>query len=110
MKHPVAILCAASLISVPAFAQQHAGHSGGSNEMMQSMMQGMKDMQSIQMSGDTDKDFAQMMRMHHKNGIEMAQAEMKNGKDPKMKEMARKIIESQQKENKEFDDWLAKKK
>jgi uncharacterized protein (DUF305 family) len=85
-------------------------HGPGSQEMMQSMMKGMKDMQSMQMTGDTDRDFAQMMRMHHQHGIEMAQVELKNGKDAKMKEQAKKIIEAQRKEIKEFDDWLAKKK
>ena len=95
----------------PAFAQ-HAGHgaAGGGHQMMESMSQGMEKMKSMPMSGNTDKDFATMMRMHHENGIRMAEVEVKNGKDAKMKQMAQKIIESQRKEIKEFDDWLAKNK
>jgi uncharacterized protein (DUF305 family) len=36
--------------------------------------------------------------------------QLKNGKDPKMRAMAKKIIEDQKKEIKEFDQWLAKRK
>ena len=64
----------------------------------------------MKMTGDVDRDFASMMRMHHQKGIEMAQAEIKNGKDEKMKAMARKIVEDQGKEIKQFDEWLASKK
>ncbi len=36
--------------------------------------------------------------------------EIKNGKDAKMRAMAKRIIDSQQKEIKEFDRWLATQK
>ena len=74
------------------------------------MTQGMEKMKSMPMSGNTDKDFATMMRMHHESGLRMAEVELKNGKDAKMKQMAQKIMDSQRKEIKEFDDWLAKNK
>lgn len=38
------------------------------------------------------------------------QVELKDGKDEKLRKMAKKIIESQQKEIKEFDQWLGKHK
>ena len=86
-------------------------HDGaGSNDSMQmhkSMMDGMKSMESMPMTGDHDHDFAMMMKKHHQTGLEMAQMEMKNGKDEKMKAMAKKIISSQQKEIKEFEQWLS---
>ena len=82
----------------------------GSGPMHGSMMKMMKDMESMKMSGDTDKDFAMMMKIHHQGAIDMAQAELKNGKDQKLHKMAKKIIEAQQKEIKEFDQWLAKHK
>ena len=47
-----------------------------------------------------------MMRMHHEDGIKTAQMELQHGKDPKMREMAQKIIDSQKKEIAEFDEWL----
>ena len=82
----------------------------GSGRMHGSMMKMMKDMESMKMSGDTDKDFAMMMKIHHQGAIDMAQAELKNGKDQKLHKMAKEIIEAQQKEIKEFDQWLAKHK
>jgi len=86
--------------------------SGGAmqGEMGQSMMRNMQQMQSMPMTGDTDHDFATMMRMHHQGGIDMAQAELKSGRDPKLREMAKKIISSQQQEIKQFDAWLAQHK
>lgn len=116
-----ALVAAFSLAGAAAFAQgqgaAHQGHgmpsgaeSGGSHKMMKSMMDGMKEMQSMKMTGDTDRDFAMMMKMHHQKGIEMAQAEIAHGKDEKMKSMARKIVDEQRKDNKEFDEWLKSRK
>ena len=86
-------------------AGSHAG-SGASAQMREHMMQGSKQSMRMKMSGDVDKDFATMMRHHHQTGIRMAQEEIKNGKDPQMKQMAQKILESQQQESKQFDEWL----
>lgn len=84
--------------------------SGGTMDMHGAMMQGMKDMEAVPMTGDTDRDFASMMRMHHQQAVNMAQVELKNGKDARLKAMAKRIIDSQSKEIKEFDDWLTKNK
>jgi uncharacterized protein (DUF305 family) len=70
----------------------------------------MKNMDSVKVTGDTDRDFATMMKIHHQGAIDMAQMELKSGKDAKMRAMAKRIIEAQQKEIKEFDQWLAKRK
>jgi len=74
------------------------------------MMGMMKSMESMKTSGDTDRDFATMMKVHHQGAIDMAQMELKSGKDAKMRAMAKRIIEAQQKEIKEFDQWLEKRK
>ncbi len=79
-------------------------------DMKGSMMGMMKNMDSMKMSGDTDRDFAMMMKVHHQGAIDMAQMELQNGKDAKMRSMAKRIIKDQQKEIKEFDKWLAKRK
>jgi len=79
-------------------------------DMRSSMMGMMKDMDSVKMTGDTDRDFATMMKIHHQGAIDMAQMELKSGKDAKMRAMAKRIIEAQQKEIKEFDQWLARRK
>ena len=81
---------------------------GGTSGMHESMMKGMREMQSMRTTGDIDRDFATMMRMHHQQAIEMAEQQLRDGKDPEMKAMAKRIIEDQRKEVKEFDDWLAK--
>ncbi|HEV8553736.1 MAG TPA: DUF305 domain-containing protein [Casimicrobiaceae bacterium] len=79
-------------------------------DMRSSMMGMMKSMDSMKMTGDADRDFATMMKIHHQGAIDMAQMELKSGKDAKMRAMAKRIIEAQQKEIKEFDRWLAKRK
>ena len=84
------------------------GAAGG--DMRGSMMGMMKNMDSMKMTGDTDRDFAAMMKMHHQGAIDMAQMELKSGKDAKMRAMAKRIIDAQQKEIKEFDQWLGKQK
>lgn len=75
-----------------------------------SMMGTMKSMESMKTTGDPDRDFAMMMKMHHQGAIDMAQMELKSGKDAYLKAMAKKVIDAQQKEIKEFDQWLAKHK
>ena len=75
-----------------------------------SMMGMMKSMDFMKTTGDPDHDFAMMMKMHHQGAIDMAQMELKSGKDASMRAMAKKIIEAQQKEIKQFDQWLAKHK
>lgn len=81
-----------------------------SMDMHKSMMKGMKDMEAMRASGDTDHDFAMMMKMHHQSALDMANVQLRDGKDSKMRSMAKGIIKSQEKEIKEFDQWLAKHK
>ena len=82
----------------------------GSDDMKKSMMTGMESMQKMPMTGDTDKVFAMMMKMHHQQGVDMAKMELANGKSAAMKKMAKNIISAQNKEIREFDQWLAKQK
>jgi len=103
--------------SPPMSKQQHESMSAkgdaksmDSMDMHKAMMKGMKDMGAMKSSGDIDHDFAMMMKMHHESALDMAEVELQQGKDPKMRSMAKKIIESQKKEIKEFDQWLAKQK
>ena len=48
-----------------------------------------------------------MMSQHHQTGIQMAEQVVRNGKDPKVKALARKIIEGQKEEKKELDELKA---
>ena len=65
-----------------------------------------KDMNSMSMTGNVDKDFVMMMKVHHQSAVDMAKDELSHGKKYEMKQMAQKIIEDQNKEIKEFNDWL----
>ena len=94
----------------PAVGKEATMSGAPSEEMRRSMMQGMKSMESIPMSGDTDREFAEMMKIHHQGAIDMARIELKDGKDAKLRAMAKQIIAAQQKEIKEFDQWLAARK
>jgi uncharacterized protein (DUF305 family) len=53
-----------------------------------------------------DRDFAMMMRKHHEDGVKMSQFQLEHGKDAKMREMAQKIMATQNKEIAEFDEWM----
>ena len=114
------IAAAVVILAAGVAAAQHTGHSSPapkagsqpamgspSHEMHKHMTMGMQDMQKMKLTGDVDVDFATMMTMHHKHGIEMARIEAEKGKDEKIREMARKIIESQEKESQQFKEWLA---
>ncbi|MEO7380261.1 MAG: DUF305 domain-containing protein [Paracoccaceae bacterium] len=84
--------------------------SAADSDMRASMMGMMKSMDTMKSTGDTDHDFAMMMKMHHQGAIDMAQMELKGGKDATMRSMAKRIIAAQQREIRQFDQWLAKKK
>jgi uncharacterized protein (DUF305 family) len=95
------------LDSVPPAYAQHKGH--GNMDMKSMMREHGKMMNGMKLTGDADVDFAMMMRMHHLGGIKMAEHQLEHGKDSAMKEMARKIVESQKKEVAEFERFLAQK-
>jgi uncharacterized protein (DUF305 family) len=57
---------------------------------------------------DPDMNFNMMMTVHHQSAVDMAKAELAHGKDTKLKEMAKMMIDAQQKEIQQFKDWHAK--
>jgi len=96
--------------------------------MMQDMMQGMmpspndpastKDFKAADMqmmhnmhvpyTGNADVDFRTHMIPHHQGAVEMAKVALKHAKDPETKRMAQKIVDDQEKEIAEMQDWLKK--
>jgi uncharacterized protein (DUF305 family) len=78
----------------------------GEGELEKHMNDMMNTMQSMKMSGDVDKDFVTMMMHHHEHGIAMATMEVKNGMNDELKKMAQKSITDQEKDVKEFRQWL----
>ena len=81
------------------------GMAQGGGDMRGSMAGMMKSMDSMKSTGNTDKDFAMMMKMHHQGAIDMATMELQTGKDSKMRAMAKRIIEAQQKAMDEDPDF-----
>lgn len=73
------------------------------HDAMSGMMQHMK---TMKVTGDPDHDFATMMKHHHEGAIKMAQAEIAGGANADMKAKAQKMIDDQQKEIAEFDQFL----
>ena len=57
-------------------------------------------------TGDSDNDFAVLMIVHHQSATEMAHAQIKFGKDAGLKTMAQKMIDDQNMEIDEFQNWL----
>lgn len=97
------------IAQLDAFLQGHQAHLNVP-EFDAKMMMGMEkmgrnaDLQII--NGNTDHDFAMLMIGHHQSAIEMAQMELDYGTHEEMKTMASKIIEEQQKEIKDLQEWL----
>ncbi len=93
-------LSASLLLAQPTLAQN------ASNTMMKSMQSGMNQMMSMKMTGDPDHDFAMMMKVHHQGAVEMADLEIKQGSDARTKALATTIKAGNQREIKEFDQFI----
>lgn len=83
-------------------------------EKHEELSKGMEDMKAkmttMKMTGATDKDFAMMMTSHHQDAINMSKDELSHGMNEKLKQMAKKGIDDQQKEINEFKVWMDKNK
>ena len=75
-------------------------------QMHDAMNNMMQQMQSMKPTGDADYDFAMMMKHHHQGAIDMAKAELAGGTDEQLKQMSQKLIDEQQKENAQFDQFM----
>lgn len=89
------------------FLSGHQAHGGG-EVFYKDVMGQMNNMKmDMDQSGSVDKQFVQMMIPHHQGAIDMAKAYLKAGAhEEKLKTMANKIIEEQQKEIQELQTWL----
>ncbi|UVF18466.1 DUF305 domain-containing protein [Microvirga terrae] len=70
-------------------------------------MQMMRNMH-VPYTGNADVDFRTHMIPHHQGAVEMAKVALKHAKDPETKRMAQKIVDDQEKEIAEMQDWLKK--
>jgi uncharacterized protein (DUF305 family) len=53
---------------------------------------------SSSLNGDVDHDFITLMTAHHQKAIELAKLELEHGMSPMLKDMAKKMIDDEQKE------------
>jgi uncharacterized protein (DUF305 family) len=61
---------------------------------------------AIRLTGDVDKDFVLLMQAYQQTGVNVARIEAQGGKDPKMKELAARIIAAEERELAQFKDFL----
>lgn len=92
----------------------HATADAGPGESAQAAYQKAMDaMHAPMMKGiaheDPDMAFALGMLPHHVGATDMAAIQLKYGKDPEMRNLATRILQSQQEEIKEMRAWLEKK-
>ncbi|WP_163394704.1 DUF305 domain-containing protein [Flavobacterium limi] len=78
------------------------------NTIMEAMKSMMDRMHQMQKKGNIDYDLAMNMKEHHKGAIDMATAELNSGTDEKLKAMAGKMKEAQQKEITSLDKMISK--
>ena len=108
---PVAPAVAAPAVAQPSIpGLQHPGASFASpstadfRQAMDKMMHAM----DLPYAGKSDQDFVTHMIPHHQGAIDMAETELKYGSDPKIKQLAARIISSQQHEIATMQAWLDK--
>lgn len=92
--------------SAPASGKTAAGDSTAEFKAAHEKM--MNDMQGAAFTGNADDDFVSHMIPHHQGAVDMAQVEVKYGKDPQLKRLAQRIIESQRREIQFMKQWQAK--
>ena len=85
-------------------------HSESSTAMYQAYNDSMTKMHSEMMLGmgynDPDSAFTQGMLGHHLGAVDMANIQLKYGKDPEMLQLAQKIIDAQEVEIEQMQNWL----
>ena len=71
------------------------------------MNSNMQQMRSMASTGHPDHDFAAMMKIHHQGAVDMSQLLLRQGQDSTLKSMAQKMIDAQNKEIADFDNYLS---
>lgn len=87
----------------------NAGKQNHMKTMHDAMNKSMQQMHNMKPTGDPDYDFALMMKHHHQGAVDMARAEVEGGTDEQLKQMAQKMIDEQQKEITQFNQYMQNK-
>lgn len=99
-----------SASATPSATDSNAGGTatmGNNASMMDMMHKNMQEMKAVQSTGNPDNDFAALMKVHHMGALEVAQVEVAQGQDPQIKQMAQKMIDAQQSEIAELNNFLS---
>lgn len=99
----------AEITQLEAFVESHTAHlmsMEAHDKIMMSMEKMSKNADLQIINGNVDHDFATLMIQHHQSAIEMAQLELQYGHETSMKEMAQNVIDEQEEEIRDFQDWL----
>lgn len=99
----------AEIAQLTAFLQSHPPHGNDTDfdtMQMMTMQKGAKQADLQIINGRIDHDFAILMIGHHQSAIENSRLELIHGQESSMKTMAANIIDAQQKEIGQFQDWL----
>lgn len=97
------------ITQLTAFLQSHPPHGNDldfDTQQMSTMKKGGKQADLQLINGNVDHDFAILMIGHHQTAIENSRLEQLRGSEVSMKTMAANIIDAQQKEIDQFQDWL----
>lgn len=99
------LLCAGAL-STPALAQ-HSSHSGTHepNQAHGQMSHGAMKSSPNAAKAEYDHQFIDTMVVHHQGAIEMAQLVDKRAGHEELKQLAKKMMDDQQKEIRQLQDW-----
>ena len=79
----------------------HKAYNDSMVKMHDAMMVGMN-------YNDPDAAFAQGMLGHHVGAVEMAEIQLKYGTDKEMRQLAQAVIDAQQAEIEQMQNWIAK--
>ncbi len=99
----------AEIAQLTAFLQSHPPHGNDPDfdtMQMMTMKKGAKEADLQIINGRIDHDFAILMIGHHQSAVENSRLELLHGQESSMKTMATNIIDAQQKEIGQFQDWL----
>lgn len=89
-----------------------AAPTSDTEDMQKDYANGMDDMHEEMMEGITDPNpdmaFARGMLPHHEGAVDMAKVQLKYGKDAELRKLAQDIIDAQEAEIEQMEDWIDK--
>lgn len=91
----------------PALAQAARGAAAAFERVRDVMATRVRD---TRLAGDPDRDFAALLLAHHEDLVFLARTQLEYGGDTRLREIAQKIVDDQQREIAEVKDWQVRNK